>query len=585
MRVHETAKWLRYTASMHSTWCAIQAVFHGALLAISWLALAVLAGESPEGWYRDGEALVAERRQRAGSATARNLILFVGDGMSLATVAAARIMDGQLRGRTGEENFLDFEHFEQTALAKTYTTDRQVPDSAGTMTAMVTGVKSFTGSIAVDQAGRFDDCEASRGRERVSLLDLAKLAGMATGIVTTTRITHATPAALYAKSPNRRWETDAGIPATSRQAGCRDIAMQLVEYKLGGGIDVVLGGGRRAFMTLDQADPEYPELRGHRADGRDLIAEWQRRNPEGRYVWNLAQFKQLDAGRPLLGLFEPSHMQYEHDRSLDPAGEPSLSEMTRTAVRILEQSGDRGFFLMVEGGRIDHAHHVNNAHRALTDTIEFARAVHVARTLTDPADTLIFFTADHGHALVFAGYPARGNPITGSVRQGPGHDEDAHAGNYAIGEQPGPPLTALRYHDGPGFRLVGWPDSGPIDPRDPDFRQASGLWRSASTHSGEDVPVYATGPGAEVLRGVLEQHVIFHVLVQARPELFELTQALKDEFGLPDWRRAQGLRSSATGCALAQLMTIGECGWPSRQPRNAGILGPEGIQPQPGVVR
>jgi alkaline phosphatase len=498
--------------------------------------LPVESGESPAGWYQDGQGLVAQRHaQRKSSPSARNIILFVGDGMSFSTVAAARILEGQLRGESGESNLLYFENFPHTAFAKTYNTNRQSPDSAGTMTAMVTGVKTFAGAISVDQDARHGDCAASQGRELVTLLDIATLAGLATGVVTNTRITHATPAALFARTPNRRWESDAGMPAAAREAGCRDIARQLIEYDLGGGIDVVLGGGRRAFLPSEQSDPEYPDIRGHRADGRNLIEEWQERHPEGRYVWNLEQFRAAlgETPGPLLGLFEPSHMKYEHDRGDDRAGEPSLTEMTRESIAMLADRSEAGFFLMVEGGRIDHAHHINNAYRALTETIEFARAIEAAHEMTDPEETLIVVTSDHGHAMVFAGYPARGNPITGLVRR---PDADGNPGEFQL-DNDGQPMTTLRYYDGPGYRGGERVDYDAADPGDPDFRQESAIGLRSATHSGEDVPVYATGPGAAVLHGTLEQNVIFHALLQANPSLHELAEQLADDKGLPDWQR------------------------------------------------
>lgn len=500
--------------------------------AVLGLAGAVRAAESPEAWYADAARQVAERRQVTGAAPAKNLVLFVGDGMSLATVAAARILAGQLRGESGERNRLHFERFPYTALASTFNTDRQTPDSAGTMTAMATGVRSFAGAIRVDQRARRGDCASMAGSERVSLIDLAVHAGLRTGIVTTTRITHATTAALYAHSVDREWETDRGIPPSQRDGGCRDIARQLVEYPVGV-IDVVLGGGRRAFVPTGKSDPEDANARGHRGDDRDLIERWQERHASGRYVWNRAQFDALpdQLGGPLLGLFESSHMRYEHDRPEDPAGEPSLAGMTAKALRLLGH-GERGFVLVVEGGRIDHAHHANNAWRALTDTIAFAEAVRVADEMTGD-DTLIIVTADHGHALTFGGYGRRGNPVMGlAERPGPQPREER-----LMRDDKGRPITVLGYANGPGYRGGERPDFGTIDPRDPDYRQESavGLW--SATHSGEDVPVYARGAGAEVIHGAIDQHMIFHVMVQAMPPLAQVAAALVNEQGLPDWRR------------------------------------------------
>ena len=487
--------------------------------------------ESPEAWYRDGGQLIEQRRAaREAIKPARNVILFVGDGMSLATVAAARILEGQLRGEAGEENSLVFETFPNLALAKTYNTNQQTPDSAGTMTAMTTGVKSFAGAIAVDQRAQRGNCASIAGSERVTLLDLAALADLGTGLVTTTRITHATPAALYARSPDRSWETDSGLPPTARDAGCHDIARQLIEYDRGRGLDIALGGGRRAFLPNQTDDPEYPELRGHRSDGRDLTAEWQERHPDGHYVWNESQFKSIpaDSDGPVLGLFDPSHMQYEHDRSDDEGGEPSLADMTRLAIERLARN-EQGFFLMVEGGRIDHAHHANNAWRGLTDTIAFARAVETALELTDPADTLIVVTADHSHALTFSGYGQRGNPITGLAMR----PTDDGEGTEPLADNEGRPLTILGYATGPGYRGGNRPDFETEDPTQPSYRQESAVYLWSASHTAEDVPVYSTGPGAETLTGVIEQNVIYHALLQAVPALQTKAQELSNDQGLP----------------------------------------------------
>ncbi len=487
--------------------------------------------ETPETWYRDGQRLIEQRRnQRDPIRPARNVILFVGDGMSLATVAAARILEGQMRGESGEENSLVFENFPNLALAKTYNTNQQTPDSAGTMTAMATGVKTFAGAIAVDQRARRGDCASMAGSERVTLLDLAALAGLGTGLVTTTRITHATPAALYARAPERTWESDTGLPPKARDSGCRDIARQLIEYQRGRGLDIALGGGRRAFLPDDIEDPEYPELKGHRSDGRDLTAEWQERHPDGHYVWNNSQFQAIptDSDGPVLGLFEPSHMQYEHDRPGDEGGEPSLADMTRLAIERLARN-EQGFFLMVEGGRIDHAHHANNAWRALTDTIAFAHAVEAALELTDAADTLIVVTADHSHALTFGNYGQRGNPIAGLALR-PADDGEGAA---PLTDNEERPLTVLGYATGPGYRGGNRPDFRTEDPTQPSYRQESAVYLWSSSHTAEDVPVYASGPGAETLFGVIEQNVIFHALIQAVPALKAKVEELSNDQGLP----------------------------------------------------
>ncbi|MCB1684707.1 MAG: alkaline phosphatase, partial [Pseudomonadales bacterium] len=182
---------------------------------------------------------------RVGSRSAadrpHNVILFLGDGMGVSTVTAARIYAGQRRGGSGEEYVLPFETFPNVALVKTYNTDSQVADSAGTMSAIMTGEKTRIGMISVGPDAAQNDCAAGLKYSLPTLLEAAEDAGRATGIVTTTRITHATPAATYAHSPNRNWEVDYAMPAQALEDGCRDIARQMIECKMDDGIDVMLG--------------------------------------------------------------------------------------------------------------------------------------------------------------------------------------------------------------------------------------------------------------------------------------------------------------------------------------------------------
>lgn len=434
----------------------------------------------------------------------RNVILFIGDGMGVSTVTAARILAGQRSGQPGEENSLSFETFPNVALIKTYNTNAQVPDSAGTMTAIVTGEKTRIGVLSVAADVTRGDCETALARPLATLLELAEDRGLATGVVTTTRLTHATPAATYAHVPHRDWESDAELPLTATEQGCRDIARQLVEFDRGDGIEVAMGGGRTRFLPSTAVDPEYPAERGMRGDGRDLAAEWVAAGAERHYVWNRRQLEAL-AGDPrarVLGLFEPSHMQFEADR--DPAMEPSLAEMTRFAIERLQQAPN-GFFLTVEGGRIDHAHHGTNAYRALTDTIAMADAVAVAAELTDAEDTLILVTADHSHTLTLSGYPRRGNPILGKV--------ETPLGDLARDAQ-GRPYTTLGYANGPGHRPT-IADLTEVDTTEPNYQQVATLPMESETHSGEDVAAYARGPEAERIRGVMEQNLLFQVMHDA----------------------------------------------------------------------
>lgn len=474
------------------------------------------AQPTPEDWFESGRQAIQENlslRHQTATSRARNIILFVGDGMGISTVTAARILEGQLRGESGEENELFFETFPNVALSKTYSTNFQVADSAGTMTAMATGVKTLSGVISVNDRVVRGDCGSQHGNELMTFLERAEMGGLSTGVVSTARLTHATPAANYAHSVDRNFESDADAVGMADAGNCADIARQLVEFgasgTAGNGLEVALGGGRSNFLATTQADPEY-SVSGARLDGRDLPREWLQSHSNSAYVWNKSQFDRIEPARTehLLGLFEPSHMQYEADRDDDSPSEPSLSEMTAKAIEILSKNAS-GFYLNVEAGRIDHAHHGINPQRALLDTIALSDAVRTAVAMVDLSETLIVVTADHSHVFTIAGYPERGNPILGKTA----------VDGQALLAADGLPYTTLGYINGPerGFSGTGERrrDLSATDTTSVDFQADVLVPLASETHGGEDVAIYAIGAGSDLIRGVMEQHEIFHVLMQA----------------------------------------------------------------------
>lgn len=475
--------------------------------------------ESVQDWYEAGQRFIRDAEQlEPHTRKAKNVILFVGDGMGISTLTAARILEGQLQGRPGEENRLSFEGFPYAALSKTYTWDQQTPDSAPTMTAMITGYKAREGMLSVDHQTPRGECnsEVVAARALPTLLEQAAAAGKATGVVSTARLTHATPAATYAHTPMRDWEADADLPAG---CGVKDIARQLIEVSpaVRDSLKVAMGGGRTNFMPAAQTDPESGR-QGKRKDGRDLIVEWQQtRGPGSRYVWNRAGFDAVDlaATTHLLGLFENSHMQYELDRAKDKGGEPSLTEMTDKAIRLLQKNKD-GFFLHVEAGRIDHAHHAGNAKRALLEVIELARAVRKAQEMTDSSKTLIIVTADHSHVFTMAGYPYRGNDILGLVAAVPEKDGEAKGLKK---DKLGLPYTTLGYANGPGWRGQTEDDKRPdlthVDTHADDYLPEATVPLESETHGGEDVAIFAVGPMAHLVHGSMEQNWIYHVMRRA----------------------------------------------------------------------
>jgi alkaline phosphatase len=230
---------------------------------------------------------------------AKNVILFVGDGMGVSTITAARILQGQQAGLTttldggatsfisGEQNLLSFEQFPYSALSRTYSVNQQVSDSAPTITAMVTGVKTNDAMLSVTP-DVIKDADITDAKKLTTIAEQCKNRGMAVGVVTTARVTHATPAGCYAHTSERNYECDTDSsssrnapaftgPYKTAMPNTKDIAAQLLDWNGGTSMDVVLGGGRKYFMKNNQEDPEYPFMTGLRsATGRDLISEWKK---------------------------------------------------------------------------------------------------------------------------------------------------------------------------------------------------------------------------------------------------------------------------------------------------------------------
>ena len=485
--------------------------------------------EDASTWLNDGAAsLAAAKKVVPNVKRAKNIILFVGDGMGVSTVSAARIFEGQQKGVDGERNKLAFEKLPYVALSKTYSANQQTSDSAPTMTAMVAGVKTNDGILSLNQSvARSEPSNTVIQANKVAtILEQAEASGRATGIISTARITHATPAATYAHISNRDWEANANLPAAAVTGGAKDIAAQMIDNfgagAIGDGLEVALGGGRTYFLPNTAFDPEYTTTKGRRTDGRNLVTEFTTKFG-GEYVWNKAQFDAINpvATTKLLGLFEPSHMQYDFDRPADTAGEPSLAEMTDKAIDVLKNN-PKGYFLMVEGGRIDHGSHAGNAYRTLSDTVALSDAVKKALEKVDLSDTLVIVTADHSHTLTIAGYPKRGNPILGKVVS-PGKTTPDLASD-------GKPYTTVGFANGIGYyqnqagdavysqtaRAGRIEDMSAVNTEDPNFHQEVTVpLQGGETHAGEDVAIYAGGPKAYLMQGVQEQSYIYQVMKDA----------------------------------------------------------------------
>lgn len=478
--------------------------------------------ETKETFFARGRADVDfNARIQPDKRKAKNVILFLGDGMGVTTITAARILDGQMKGmKFGEENDLSFEKFPHLAHSKTYQANQQTPDSAPTMTAIVTGSKTNDAmlSVAPNVIGPDPVAGAKPENRLTTILEQAEERGLWTGVVSTARITHATPAACYSHTPYRDWESDADLSPKAAEVDFPDIARQLLDFhvrdttlngKTSRGLEVAMGGGRSNFLTAADPDPEDKDAKGRRKS-RNLVNEWTGRG--GSFVFDQKGFDAIDPATtgPVLGLFERSHMEFELDRSKDTAGEPSLTEMMEKSIRILQRN-PKGFFLMVEGGRIDHAHHGGNAKRALLETIELSRAVQRATELVGD-DTLIIVTADHSHVFAMAGYPTRGNPILGLVVT---NDVNGLPETEPSKGKDGKPYTTLGYLNGPGAVSGERADLSAVDTTADNYLQQALVPMDSESHGGEDVVIYARGPHAYLIQGTMEENAIYFVMARA----------------------------------------------------------------------
>ena len=433
------------------------------------------------------------------AAPAKNVIFFLGDGMGPTTLTAARIY------KYGEEGNLQMQNLPYTARLKTYSNDAQTTDSAPSMAAYMTGVKMNNEVISMsadttavapgkDSNGNktVNNCTTGNGTAATTLLELAKAQGKGTGSVTTTELTHATPAATFAHICHRDTQYEIATQAVPGGAGFNSA--------LGDGVDVLMGGGANHWTPYSATNTKG------RADGRDLTAELQTHGYS--YVTDKTALQTIDSSQTskVLGLFsKTSHLAYELDRVADSTNtQPSLADMTSKAIDILSKN-DKGYFLMVESGRIDHALHGTNAKRALEDAVALDEAVKTALAKVDLTDTLIVVTADHDHTMTMNGYSAKGNPILGLVA-----DKD---GNQAT-DVDGRPYTTLVFGNGSN-RPATRPDLTSEQVQADDYLQEAGIRLSSETHGGGDVMLFADGAGANSFKGTMENTAVFSLVKSA----------------------------------------------------------------------
>ncbi|XP_043649584.1 alkaline phosphatase [Drosophila teissieri] len=460
-----------------------------------------------EFWFHDAQRTLYNKLSTPPNQyRAKNVIFFLGDGMSVPTVTAGRIFDGQLRGVVGERNRLEFEKFNYVGLSKTYCVNKQVADSACTASAYLSGIKANYLTIGVTADVQLNDCKGSRlPQNRLSSIAAWALKGSkSAGLVTTTRVTHASPAGVYAHTSNRDFESDYDVTKLGQNPGnCPDIAQQLIDGEVGKRLRVVMGGGTIKFLPNTTTDV-YGN-KGQRLDNRNLIEEWQQTKPgNAKVMFNRTDLLNNDPQNTdfLLGLFNASHLAYHMDDSIDT---PTLLEMTAAAINVLSRDPN-GYFLFVEGGRIDHAHHETKAKKALDETVQFSDAVRKARQLTNPWDTLIVVSADHGHTVTISGYPDVNNSIVGL--------------NSELSNVDQLPYTAISYANGPAYERFYKSTDGEVERVDlrtldfsnPDAIYPHGVPMTEETHGGGDVAVYAHGPWSHLFTGVYEQSTLPHLM-------------------------------------------------------------------------
>lgn len=471
---------------------------------------------------------------------AKNIIFFLGDGMGPTTVTASRIY------AYGENGKLTMDTLRRTVRVKTFSEDGQTTDSAPSMAAYMTGKKTRNevigmteGTVAVEPSSwrapdgtrvsnAINNCpppgsSVAAGQPAVSILELAKANGKKVGAITTTELTHATPAATFAHVCNRNAQFE--------------IARQLIpggegyNSALKDGVDVLMGGGRNHFTPFSTTNKKG------RADGRNLLDELSRKGYT--IASTKTEMQSAPNNRKYIGLYTAtSHLAYDLDRINGKApNEPSLAEMTVKSIELLQgqDTANKGFFLMVEGGRIDHALHGTNAKRALQDTVAFDNAIKAALDKlkqTDPElkNTLIVVTADHDHAITFNGYTARTGATTAT---NPGilglsynyavakpnakrarilADGKLHEPMYDVN---GKTSTTLLFGNGAGPRPTARIDVTDEEASADDYRQEVGVKLGSETHGGGDVLLYAEGAGSQIFKGTKDNTWVFTKLKEA----------------------------------------------------------------------
>jgi len=455
-----------------------------------------------------------------GPRRAKNVILFVGDGLSVANRTAARILSkGIKEGKYyGQLSFDDMPHM---ALLGTSGVDSIITDSANSMSAYTTGHKSSVNALGV-YVSRAKDNLAHPKVETITEV-VKRRTKMAVGIVTDAEVEDATPA---------------GMVAHTRRRADKDI---IAEQLFMSGADVVMGGGSAWF--LPQTTPG-----SKRKDTNNYIDLFQRVG--ARFVTTDAEMKAAAAEARttrLLGLFHLDNMDGALDRRVLKKGtvgkfpeQPDLADMTRAALDVLSRNPD-GFVLMVEAGLVDKYNHPLDWERSVYDTIMLANAVQVAKDFAARSnDTLIIVTPDHTHGVSIVGTIDDARPGA-DMREKVGVYAEAGFPNYGTPDKDGYPpgvdvsrRLAMFYGNFPDYYETFRPHlDDPFVPAvkkgdayvaNEKYKDAAGsmlrlgnLPRSADTgtHTADDALVTAMGPGSEEFHGFMENVEVFRVIVSA----------------------------------------------------------------------
>jgi alkaline phosphatase len=425
------------------------------------------------------------------AAQAKNIILMIGDGMGPAHVHITWLYATRHLGK--DLVMIEIMNEGQTAYMVNDTADSTVTESAAAAVQMATGVKVFARSIGIGPDGRV----------LKTILEMAKEKGKATGLVTTSGITDATPAAF--------------VTHVERRSEEERIAEQLVNSNVN-----ILFGGRKAFFL-----PETEK--GRRKDARNLVHEAKQNGYE--FVSTVEEMKKAQ-GKKILGLFNQGNMLFEIDRK--GSQEPSLAEMTSKALDVLRRN-KKGFFLMVEGGRIDHAAHMNDIGALIWDTLAFDEAIRVAYEFQKAhPDTLLIITADHETGgLAMLPFSSTGREYEGINLEAISKIKGSSEGrNKEMGEGPSPEKIReimKKYYDidlsEEQVKIIRENPLKQLDPKHFYYGRNSAIafvlrpyhrvgWATDS-HSGTPLFLWGIGPGSKKLKGWKHNTEVFKIMKEA----------------------------------------------------------------------